>query len=417
MPPIIARPTFVLLHALGGSARSWDPVLPYLKVEGTCLALDLPGFGDLEGMGASDISATLTHLLDQVRGIDGPWIVVGHSMGGKFATLMAAARPEGLAGVMLIAGSPPSPEPIDDERRRDMLGWVSDGPMSEDHAREFVAANTAATLAPDPMAQAVADLCRTLPAAWVSWLTDGVAEDRSAEVPELLCPALILAGAADGDLGLDAQRNLNLPLYANGILRVIDDAAHLMPQEQPAMVAAGIIALWHKIGVSESATLDPVTRPRLLDRLDGPAPEDEGILDAASLRLLQAVVDRIVPQDEVRDIARRIDVALATGQGDGWRFADLPADAEAYRIALTALTAAAPDFAKRSAPDRDALLTDIAEGRLSTPSFSARQFQMWFEDVRAQAVREWVAHPVTVTRIGYDGLADPRLLPEGAMRA
>ncbi|MCJ8139067.1 alpha/beta fold hydrolase [Falsirhodobacter halotolerans] len=247
MPHATARPTFVLLHPLGGSARSWDDLRPHLTPVGKCLALDLPGFGDLAARGASSVQATLTHLQDRVRAeVAGPWVVVGHSMGGKFATLMAATRPEGLAGVVLIAGSPPSPEPIDEARRRTMLGWVADGPMTADHAREFLSGNTAGPLPSACADRMVADLCRTSPAAWTGWLTEGVAEDCRAQVPVMDVPALILAGQSDGDLGPGAQRRLNRPFYAKGTVEVIDDAAHLIPQEQPAAVAAQIAALWRR---------------------------------------------------------------------------------------------------------------------------------------------------------------------------
>ena len=37
------------------------------------------------------------------------YVLVGHSMGGKFAQLIASRRPRGLEGLVLVAPSPPSP--------------------------------------------------------------------------------------------------------------------------------------------------------------------------------------------------------------------------------------------------------------------------------------------------------------------
>ncbi len=59
--------------------------------------------------------------------------------------------------------------------------------------------------------------------------------------------------------------------------------------------------------------------------------------------MLRAVVDRVLPQPHALRIAieARIDAMLASGEGDGWRFALLPPDADAYRIALRTLQKAA----------------------------------------------------------------------------
>lgn len=249
-PPV--RPTFVFLHALGGSAKSWDDLRPHLEPVGTCLAVDLPGFGDLaEGFVAGSphpIDHTLNHLATGIRNdIRGPWILVGHSMGGKYASLLAARQPKGLAGVVLIAASPPAPEPMDEARRQEMLDWVKHGPLSETDARIFIDANTAHPLRPDIEDRAIADLRRTSPAAWNEWLTRGASEDRSADMRPIEVPALILAGEEDGDLGTANQRALNLPYYPNGALRIIGGAAHLIPAERPTIVAAHILSLWRKV--------------------------------------------------------------------------------------------------------------------------------------------------------------------------
>ncbi|WP_342342641.1 alpha/beta hydrolase, partial [Escherichia coli] len=45
------------------------------------------------------------------------YILVGHSMGGKVAQLMASRQPEGLEGLVLIAPSLPSPMLLSSEER------------------------------------------------------------------------------------------------------------------------------------------------------------------------------------------------------------------------------------------------------------------------------------------------------------
>ena len=57
-------------------------------------------------------------------------------------------------------------------------------------------------------------------------------------VGRIACPALILAGQEDGDLGAEAQRRLNLPHYPDADLQIVAGAAHLIPYEQPEALAA-----------------------------------------------------------------------------------------------------------------------------------------------------------------------------------
>ncbi|MBW6525062.1 alpha/beta hydrolase [Sphingomonas sp. RHCKR47] len=231
------------LHALGASARSWDGVVARLKAEAgdrlDCVALDLPGFGDAAAMGHRSIAETLDWFAGEVsRRGPAPWIVVGHSMGGKIATLTAARDPEGLIGVVLVAASPPAPEPMEEERRAEMLGWFEHGVASEGQAEKFVSANTAHPLPAPLAAQAIADVRRSAPAAWRGWLDEGAREDWAKRAGVIDLPALIVAGAEDGDLGEDAQRRLNSPHYVHARVELVADAAHLIPYEQPHALAA-----------------------------------------------------------------------------------------------------------------------------------------------------------------------------------
>ena len=226
------------LHALGASARSWDRVIAHLP-DHDCVALDLPGFGDAAAAGHRSVADTLDWFAHAVRAHgDAPWLVVGHSMGGKIATLAAAQAPAGLAGVVLVAASPPSPEPIDEARRAKMIDWFAHGPATAAQAEEYLDANIAQPLPHDLAERVIADVRRSAPAAWRGWLEQGAREDWREAAGVIDTPALILAGAEDGDLGVDAQRRLNAPHYANARVEVVADAAHLIPYEQPARLAA-----------------------------------------------------------------------------------------------------------------------------------------------------------------------------------
>ena len=244
-----ARLTVFLLHALGGSARSFDLVRARLPGVET-VALDLPGFGgavDADRFAVADMAAGVIAAVAE-RAPE-RWMLVGHSMGGKVAAAVARAAadddaPAGLAGLVLLAASPPAPEPMSERRRADMLGWVAAGPIGDRDARAFVDANTAQTLPVAVGAAAAADVRRSSRRAWAAWLEHGAREDWRARVGVLPYPALIVAGAEDGDLGEDAQRRLNAPHYADARVDVVAGAAHLLPLEAPDAVAALIRRWW-----------------------------------------------------------------------------------------------------------------------------------------------------------------------------
>lgn len=252
------RPVIVMLHALGGSARAFDLVAAAMP-EVETIAVDLPGFGDAVASDAWSIDAMVAHVAHLVaQRPPERWMLVGHSMGGKVATLLARRaltdpNLRGLAGVVLLAASPPAPEPMAESRRAQMIGWAADGPVDDEDARTFVAANIAGRLPTPVWAAAVADVRRSRRRAWLAWLEGGSREDRRTDAGVLPFPALVVAGDKDGDLGEDAQRRLNLPHYAHAELAVVPDAAHLLPLEQPRDVAALIRRHWAAVADASSA--------------------------------------------------------------------------------------------------------------------------------------------------------------------
>ncbi|MBA3659529.1 MAG: alpha/beta hydrolase, partial [Gemmatimonadales bacterium] len=107
-------PALVFLHYFGGSSREWAGVMDQLDGEHRCIAPDLRGFGQ---SGAPETGYTVRDYADDVAALVERFELtrfhlVGHSMGGKVALAFAARRPPGLEGVVLLAPSPPTPEPI-----------------------------------------------------------------------------------------------------------------------------------------------------------------------------------------------------------------------------------------------------------------------------------------------------------------
>jgi pimeloyl-ACP methyl ester carboxylesterase len=94
------------------------------------------------------------------------YVLVGHSMGGKVAQLMASRRPTGLAGLVLVAPSPPSPMALPLQAREMMAGAYA--------SRETVEATIDNVLTAKPRSaedreQVIADSLRCAPPAKFAW--------------------------------------------------------------------------------------------------------------------------------------------------------------------------------------------------------------------------------------------------------
>ncbi|HJQ75919.1 MAG TPA: alpha/beta hydrolase [Acidimicrobiia bacterium] len=97
----------VLVHGLGGSLANWDVVAPRWAARSRVLALDLPGFG-LSPPGRD--WALQTHaqaIVELIEHVGGPALVVGNSMGGLLAEMVAADRPDLVSHLLLISPATP----------------------------------------------------------------------------------------------------------------------------------------------------------------------------------------------------------------------------------------------------------------------------------------------------------------------
>ncbi|WP_018157740.1 alpha/beta fold hydrolase [Demetria terragena] len=96
------RPTFVLVHGLGGSLVNWDSLAPLLAEHGRVLALDLGGFGWTQSADAS-VPANRKLLTGFIHALDLPPVVlVGNSMGGMLSAMHAVEDPTSVAQVVLV---------------------------------------------------------------------------------------------------------------------------------------------------------------------------------------------------------------------------------------------------------------------------------------------------------------------------
>ncbi|MCG6498200.1 alpha/beta fold hydrolase [Kitasatospora sp. A2-31] len=105
-------PPLVLLHALGERACDWDGVLPELAPHHHVFALDLRGHGDSGWPGAYGVDLMRDDVLGFLDALGLERVdVVGHSMGGVVAYLLAQQHPGRIGRLVLEDVPAPFPRP------------------------------------------------------------------------------------------------------------------------------------------------------------------------------------------------------------------------------------------------------------------------------------------------------------------
>ncbi len=230
-------PTLLFLHGIGSSATAWSGQIERLSGEFTCLAPDLPGYGDSPDPVATGLDAIVVDIVDVLE--ERPAHVVGVSFGALTALALARARPHLVKSLVLAdatlgkAGVPAT------ERER----WLShrEG-LAGDLATRSVerAAQIAGPAATAAVVDEIAVHMRRARAAGYMNVARAIAETDARPWLSLLeQPALVLCGEDDRVTGIDVSRSLTQGL-AGSTLVSIAGAGHAPHIEQPELFAQAV---------------------------------------------------------------------------------------------------------------------------------------------------------------------------------
>jgi gluconate 2-dehydrogenase gamma chain len=164
----------------------------------------------------------------------------------------------------------------------------------------------------------------------------------------------------------------------------------------------------------ETVHVSDATRAALRERLERPVARVPLFFTNEELVTLRAVCDRLIPQPDRAqsiDVAREIDLRLAAGATDGWRYDILPADGEMYRAFFAGLDAMArargsSAFSALDDKVRDEILSAIQRGEVTREPWERLPADRCFEEILAEVAETFYGHPLAQEEIGYVGMAD-----------
>ncbi|MBU3062551.1 alpha/beta hydrolase [Nocardia sp. NEAU-G5] len=234
-------PTLVFLHYWGGSARTWDLVVDGLAGR-DMLTVDFRGWSRSSNLAGP---YTLGQLADDTLAVIADagvtdYVLVGHSMGGKVAQLIAATRPVGLRGIVLVGPAPAKPAAGITSEYREALSHAYDSDESVAGARDHI---LTATELPEPIKSQIAtDSRASTNAARTEWPLRGIAQDVREHTRMINVAVLVIAGQNDRVEPVDVLVDNLMPYLSGADLAVIPNTGHLIPLEAPADLVDAITA-------------------------------------------------------------------------------------------------------------------------------------------------------------------------------
>ncbi|WP_340117814.1 alpha/beta fold hydrolase [Pelagibius sp. 7325] len=227
-------PAVVMVHGLGGSSNTFQPLMPALG-DRRVIRPDLPGAGrSALKPGTPGLTGLCQALRDLLRacGVTAAHLV-GHSMGTLICQYLAAAEPKLVSGLTLYG---PILEPPEAARsglkeraaaaRRDGMAGIADAVSR--------ASLSAATQRNNPAAVAFVreSLLRQDPAGYAAHC-EALAEAKPADHTAIACPTLLATGAEDPVAPPEMARRLG-SLLGRARVEVLPDCGHWMTMEAPA---------------------------------------------------------------------------------------------------------------------------------------------------------------------------------------
>jgi len=229
----------LLLHGVGDSWRSFEPLLPHLPGTIHVFALSQRGHGDASrpaaGYRLADFAKDLAAFLDAVN-LDAV-VLAGHSMGSAIAMRFALDHPARTHGLVLAS-------PRSDMRNRPGIQELWDttisklaDPISPDFFRRLTVLYQ--PVPPSFLESMLQENLKVPAHVWKAVFLAGMEEDFSSEFMRIQTRSILLWGGRDASIPENERETLSASI-AGAQLQIYPNAGHMLHWEEPERFASDL---------------------------------------------------------------------------------------------------------------------------------------------------------------------------------
>ncbi|MAI79838.1 MAG: hypothetical protein CL917_12910 [Deltaproteobacteria bacterium] len=245
----------ILLHGFSNESRIWDDLIPGIAQHYRVLALDQRGHGesDWHPEAAYDYDDFVADLEAMVEGLGiDRFVLIGHSLGGRVAMLYGGRHPEKLAGLVIVDSAPELDArgttriSLDTAANPDPT-FASVAEYERIMAHAYPAATPASIkrmaihgVKPTENGRYMLRMDTAFRSAIAGADAEAIAARQDANEKELwrslgkiLCPTLVVRGAASDVVSADIADRMVEDALKNGQLAVVPQAGHSVMTDNP----------------------------------------------------------------------------------------------------------------------------------------------------------------------------------------
>lgn len=243
--------TIYLLHGGYGSKAYWAPVIERYSRQGLrVIAWDAPGYGISElpdKLTIDGMAKAAADLIDATGTRHN--VVLGHSMGGLIAPLVANMRKDAVQGIILSA-TVSSFGHLDDKTRQEFIAErvkpLDDGLSMKDVAGPLIRSMMGKNADSEDARRVIAETSSTPGATFRAAIAAIVSYDADPALAELAAPTLIIVGEVDPIGKVDNLKALHDQLEGSEFC-VVPGCGHYAWAEDPETYDAAVLSFVRRV--------------------------------------------------------------------------------------------------------------------------------------------------------------------------